>query len=596
MTGKKIPDAVGAMIAQAEAAAAGEAPPPPRRARSAGSDETGEPFAGFDGEVDPDAVEECAGLDHSDTDNARRLVRHFGDDLVVMQQEGSEKPPYGAWAGTHWDFGTGPARAMRIAQRLGGAIALETAFLTYTDREQAAIEAANDAGIEADVDPEDLPRGMKELAKARDKAREALRKRKERRHAHAVQSKNVARIRAMLDCAAPHMLRPADDFNPDPLSFSTPNATVHFVRTVRRVKNPAWADPDVSAEDVPEYIDAVAVRVDARPGHERSDLITSVVPVRHDARAKCPKWEAFLADFLPDAGVRRMVQTASGQGLLGLGVQLMFFHYGKGANGKSVFMETLARVLGDLSVTLPAESITGKATGSSGPSPDLARLYGRRLLRVAELPKGEPLKVELIKKLTGGERFPVRDLFKGYFDFRPLFVAHMSGNDYPKTDGTDYGTWRRLVVVKWPKTILVENQRDFEEVLAEFAPEYPGILNWLIEGAKRFIADGRIELAAESVKETKKYRDEMDPLAGFVSGCVQPTPGASVTAADMYGAYAHWASANGLTPISNTGFGKLMKSYFDRDDGRIRRYLDCALHDVPPPASGGAGDFSDHER
>lgn len=592
MTGKKrIDDPVAAMVAAAEAAAHGA--PPPRPVRPSGADDDGEPFAGFDGNVDPDTVEQCSALDHSDTDNAKRLIWHFGDDLVVMHQEGAEKPPYGAWSGTHWDFAAGPHRAMRIAQRLGGAIALETAFLAFTDRETATIEAAREAEAKADrarIDEE------KELVKAADDARKALKKRKERRHAHAVTSKNIARLRAMLDCAAPHIMRSADDFNPDAYRFACLTHTIRFERSVEAAPNPAFTDPDVSSEDVPPTLARTVARVIAAPGHERADRITACAPVKFDQKARAVKWLAFLEEFLPDPDVRRMVQTACGQGLLGVGLQLLFFHYGKGANGKSIFMETLARVLGDLSVTLPAESITGQAKAGGGPSPDLARLYGRRLLRVAELPKGEPLKVELIKKLTGGERFPVRDLFKGYFDFAPIFVAHMSGNDYPKTDGTDYGTWRRLVVVKWPVTIAEERRRDFEDVLADFEPEYPGILNWLIEGARRFIEDGRVVLAAESVRETRKYRDEMDPLAGFVSGCVAAAPGESVNAADMYAGYAAWASANGLTPISNTGFGKLMKSYFERDDGRIRRYLDCRLHDVPPPPPSGRDDFSGYER
>lgn len=411
--------------------------------------------------------------------------------------------------------------------------------------------------------------------------------------AHAVSSKNIARLRAVLDCAAPNIMSLADSFNPDAFRFACLTHTVRFEKTVRKVKNPAWADPDNSGEDVPEFIEKVSVKVVAEPGHDRADRITACVPVRYDPKAVAVKWQVFLDRYLPDKDVRDMVQAAAGQGLLGVGLQLLFFHYGRGANGKSAFMEALGRVLGDLSVTLPAESITGQAKGNSGPSPDLARLYGKRLLRVAELPKGQPLQVELIKKLTGGERMPVRDLYKGYFDFTPMFVAHMSGNDYPKTDGTDYGTWRRLVVVKWPVTIPESERRDFEEVMAEFREEYPGILNWLIAGAKRFIEDGRIVLAEESIRETRKYREDMDPLAGFIAGCVDHAPGEKVQAKLMFEAYELWASANGVTPLTGTTFGKSIKGYFDRDNARIRHYLDCRLHDVPPAPH--VGSYGDHD-
>lgn len=67
------------------------------------------------------------------------------------------------------------------------------------------------------------------------------------------------------------------------------------------------------------------------------------------------------------------MRVYSGLGLLGFSLQRIVFHYGSGANGKSVFMETLMRVLGGLACGLPAESITGDTQRGSGQaSPDLA--------------------------------------------------------------------------------------------------------------------------------------------------------------------------------------------------------------------------------
>ena len=242
------------------------------------------------------------------------------------------------------------------------------------------------------------------------------------------------------------------------------------------------------------------------------------MPAR-DARATCPKFLAWLDEFQPVAPVRRMVQVASGLGLLGLTVQRLFFHYGKGANGKSVFMETLVRLFGDVAVTLPSETFAGEGGGKPGAQPDLVRLYGRRFLRVQELPQGEPLREELVKKLTGGEDIPVRDLFQGYFDFRPIFIGHMSGNGYPDIKGSDNGIWRRMVVVEWPKTIPTDQQREFEEVLAGFEPEYPGILNWLIEGALIFLREGLV-VPQEAQAATSAYRDEMDRTSAFCRDCI----------------------------------------------------------------------------
>ncbi|TIT04975.1 MAG: DNA primase, partial [Mesorhizobium sp.] len=274
------------------------------------------------------------------------------------------------------------------------------------------------------------------------------------------------------------------------------------------------------------------------------------------------------------------VQVASGLGLVGVTVQKLFFHYGKGANGKSVYMETLCRLLGEVAVTLPSESFIGEGKAGGAANPDMARLYGRRFLRVKELPEGEDLRENLVKDLTGGEHFTVRDLFEGYFDFRPVFTGHMSGNGYPRISGTDNGIWRRMAVIHWSKIIAEADQREFEEVVSEFVPEYPGILNWLIEGVLIFLREGLVIPDAVRLK-TQEYRDEMDRTSAFCARCVVPDPAAELTAKQFYQAYVDFTVDEGGKPISLTAFGLIMKKKYERVDGRIVVYRGVRLVDVP---------------
>ncbi len=554
-----------------------------------GGDAEGTPFGDYDGDeagpsdppppgsVDPAVIESCAALDHSDTDNGKRLIAHFGSDLLVMRQADAQRPAFVTWAGSHWDVDNGGPASLAIAQNVGGRIALEADFITATFVEKKTIERGDIAAdelelLEAKSEPDDADRArirfLRNEVSAGEAAAEAIEKRQVARRKFAVSSKNKARLEAMLACAAPHIQREPERFNIDPLRVATRDHTLVFSREI---------DQDCPDPDVMRWIGTVT----AIPGHERADYITKVVPVAFDPAATCPKWDAFLAEFLPVEPVRRLVQTFSGLGLTGLTVQKILFHYGLGANGKSVFMETLMRVLGPLAVGLPAESITGSGERNAGQaSPDLARLFGVRTLRVLELPADKPLQEDMIKKLTGGESIPVRSLFKGYYEFTPIFSGHMSGNGYPRIDGTDNGIWRRMVVIHWPVTLADERQRNIADVLADFAPEYPGILNWLIAGVCRYLEEG-IVLPDEVKAATKEYRDEMDPIGLFAHDCVEVAEGSSVTAREMYMAYVSWSQANAKKPFFETKFGRVMKMRFERDEGRVRRYLNCRLHDVP---------------
>jgi putative DNA primase/helicase len=158
----------------------------------------------------------------------------------------------------------------------------------------------------------------------------------------------------------------------------------------------------------------------------------------------------------------------------------------------------------------------------------------------------------------------VRHLHKGFFEFRPAFKLVLSGNHKPEIGGVDHGIWRRMRLVPWDVTIADAERKPIEEVLAEFWDERAGILNWLIEGALVYLTDG-LKVPPEIADATAEYREEMDPIEGFVSACVTkiaaPNEGEPiqwVSAREMYDAYVAWAEDNAVTPWKERAFGRAM--------------------------------------
>lgn len=532
------------------------------------------------GAVDTDQIRGCADFDHSDTDNAKRFIAHFGADLVVLETEGVVNTDYFVWDGRVWDIAGGNDAAVRLAKKVGGLIALEADHLTWTPQERRDIDDGEQAlrdlhkldKRKADWTDLDKARAQ-QLQMAIDAgadARAALDKRKVARRKFGISSKNLPRINAMKTLAACDLTRKPAVFDADPYKVATQTHTLRFTREL----DPECPDPEAKR---------FRCTLEPAAGHARADLITKLLPVDFDPEAKCPRFQAFMNRFLPKDAVRRFVQVAAGLGLLGVPVQRIIFHYGNGANGKSVFLETIVRVLGALAASLPTEAIIGTGERQGGQaSPELARLFNVRFVRVLELPADEPLKEAVVKKLTGGESIPVRNLFKGYFDFQPVFIAHMSGNGYPKITGTDNGIWRRMAVIHWPVTLGDDEQHDFEEVVGELVAEGRGILNWLIEGARIYLTEGLVT-PPEVKAATKEYRDEMDKIGPFIDACVREAPGQHVRARTMYEAYYSWADQNGDKPVFETRFGREAKKRLEHGEiGNLKAYLNCELHSVPP--------------
>lgn len=545
-----------------------------------------------DEEISAETFRTCAALDQSDVDNGQRLIAYFGRDLLVRQEDDVAAGQMLAWTGTHWDLAGGEALAHLIGQKVGDMIKREADYIEATPSEARAISAGETAAkelkaIDTGADAADVLARIAELEdliKAGKKARAGLSTRKTNRRKWGVSTKNAGRIAAMIKCAAPHLRRHPDAFNSDPLKVATLTHTLTFVPALDD-ENP---DPDGMRLLVDRETGRVQYRLRAKRGHDRDDMLTAVIPFAYKPDAQCRDFETFLDLFQPEPKKRRTVQQYSGMSLTAQPVQRVMFHTGTGGNGKSVFLEVLARVFGDgLSVGVPAETVSGQVQNNpSAPTPDIARCYAKRYLRIAELPKDAPLKMETIKKLTGGERWPVRTMYKGYFEFKPTAKPHMSGNGEPKFDGSDGGMKRRLAIVEWSVTLPPERHRDFEDVVSEIVADGSGILNWLIAGALDFLNNGFI-LSDDVLQTTAEHFAEMDPAGQFAEAHVRTdVGGAGVPARAMYLAYKTWCEVNGKAHMHETRFGRTMKKKFKRDDsGRVHRYVDVALHDVPDSQS-----------
>jgi putative DNA primase/helicase len=543
-------------------------------------------------DVSEETFRACAALDQSDVDNGKRLIAYFGRDLLVRQEDDVPAGQMLAWTGTHWDLAGGEALAHLIGQRVGDLIKREADYIDLTSSEARAVAAGDAAARELkDLDPDSDDADTRERVEtltaqvaAAKKARTGLSSRKTNRRKWGVSTKNAGRIAAMLKCAAPHLRRHPDAFNADPLKVATLTHTLTFVPVVDD-ENP---EPDSTRPLVDRVTGRVQYRLRAKRGHDRGDMLTAVMPCAYNRKATAPAFGAFLDLFQPELKKRRTIQQYSGMSLTAQPVQRVMYHTGTGGNGKSVFLEVLSRVLGDgLAVGVPAESVSGQVQNNpSAPTPDIARCYAKRHLRIAELPKDAPLKAETIKKLTGGERWPVRTMYKGYFEFKPTAKPHMSGNGEPKFDGSDGGMRRRLIIVEWSVTLAEEKHRDFEDVVVGIAGGASGILNWLIAGALDFLNNGLV-ISEDVLKTTAAHFAEMDPCQQYIDAHVRPDPGGpGVKGRAMYEGYKAWAEVNGAAKMHETRFGLIMKKKLKRDDsGRVRIYVDVALHDVPEIAA-----------
>jgi putative DNA primase/helicase len=291
--------------------------------------------------------------------------------------------------------------------------------------------------------------------------------------------------------------------------------------------------------------------------HRREDLITKLAPVQFDPEAECPAWWEFLKRiFDSNFTLIEYLQKATGYTLTGSTIeQCLFFLFGLGANGKSTFLEIIHTLSGDYAQRTSSETFLMKKSG--GIPNDVAALRGARLVGAVEVEAGRRLAEVLIKEMTGGDRISARFLHAEWFTFKPEFKIFLAANHKPVIRGTDHAIWRRIRLI--PFSVQIPKAEQDKELPEMLKAELSGILNWALEGCILWQDQG-LNPPQEVCDATQGYREEMDPLADFLTECCILSPAAEVMAAELFKAYSSWTGTNGIKqPMSQTDFGMRLK-------------------------------------
>jgi putative DNA primase/helicase len=477
----------------------------------------------------------CGFLPLTDLGNAERWQVRHGHDFRHCPEIG-----WLAWDGQRWSRDNADTRIIDSVFDVVRAIQFEARQRAqlgqaWNDKVARLFEDMNkdkigkdqcDAGLAAlGDDPDPIVKATKEhVTRASDKLAVWGRS-----------SESAAKIAAVAQLAASLVAVRHDDLDANPMAFNLMNGTLHFERRK-----------------------GVGTIIKLHP-HRREDLITMLAPVIYDPDAGSPMYDAFLQRVQPDPMVRAFLHAYAGYCLTGdTGEQkFVICHGALGANGKSTWADVLGRMWGDYAIAVNiAVFMDEKVRSGSAPSPDLAELPRKRLVRTSEPPRGVPFAESMVKLVTGGEPLPARQLNKPFFRFLPEFKILVSMNPEPELSD-DAAIWRRVRVCPWDVSIP-EAERD-DQLVIKLMNEASGILNHFLKGLEDWGCDGLPNVAAV-MAATSSMRDTRDPLARFLRLAVDIDPVERVQSTALYRVYQAWCLFEGEKPWSQKGWGAAMRN------------------------------------
>ncbi len=291
-------------------------------------------------------------------------------------------------------------------------------------------------------------------------------------------------------------------------------------------------------------------------------LFVSLVqsPVEYDPEAKCPIWEGCVNAWMEGKEAdkkKQLLQQFSGYCLSSSMLHdKALFLVGDGGNGKSTFVDTISMVIGPDAVShIDLEGLYGQY-GMKG-------LIGKRLNIIEEV-HGNYYQANKLKKLISGEPVTIDIKYKDQFSFRPQAKFIFAVNIMPRVDDTSTATERRICGILFKNNFRNNPNRLLRSDTGLLASELPGILNWMLEGAKNLSESEGFVVTQEQVAMLAEYREENSSVEGFMSECVEKAEGNIISNRELYDEYKDYCVKDGRKFKGGIVFTKEVRAYGER--------------------------------
>lgn len=248
------------------------------------------------------------------------------------------------------------------------------------------------------------------------------------------------------------------------------------------------------------------------------------VPWDYDPEAKCPEWERWLSEVVMAEDIPFIQEWMGYQFYRDVPEAAFLILTGSGQNGKSIFLEILAEILGDQNIT----NITLADLSYDTFAPAELR---DKLANISDDIGNEAIKnAGLLKEVSSGSRITAQRKFGHPFNFKPYAKITYSCNEPPEIRDESDALKFRLKVVEFPYTFAKspmpgqKQAKDRKELIESLKKEIPGIIVWGIQGLIRFLGNGSKFSYSRSTEEAWKfYQRQSKPVVSFLEECIDFT-------------------------------------------------------------------------
>ena len=298
--------------------------------------------------------------------------------------------------------------------------------------------------------------------------------------------------------------------------------------------------------------------VDLRSGaamrHDPELMLSKLAPVVYVPTAAAPRFEKAVSEIMGgDAERIAFLQRVLGYLITGESRErkVVVFLGLRGSNGKTTLSNILTRLLGDNFVSgLPVSTLIERKFGAAEIDVGLTKINGMRVVVANEPNKDVSFNTGMIKALSGGDLSGLmarRPHQRELEAVKPGAKILLLTNHVPSWKDDQAFNERFLLVPFREEFRGSAERKDLAEELV--ASEGPGILKWLVDGARMYYRDG-LDVPAEIAADTSELQLDATPADGWFRSCCRKERDRVTPVMELYNSYVWHLSEVLRTPTT----------------------------------------------
>jgi len=286
-----------------------------------------------------------------------------------------------------------------------------------------------------------------------------------------------------------------------------------------------------------------------------SDIFFFKLPVKFDPNAKCERWEHFLVEVFPDfTEAIPFIQQFIGHIFLpNARPEICLMLRGEGANGKSVFMDTISYLVG-------SDNRSAISMSQMKNEYMLAKLQNKLLNVSTETESKGLIEDATLKSIISGEEFTCNIKFKEPIKFSPYCKFIFSSNNPLSTTDRSFGFERRVIFLPF-NVDFKKNGMEDPKLRQKLEAEADGIFAWAMRGAEEYMKHDKFKVPDKLADHSQNEHKQGNPVWEFANSYLTwSSEYEAIVMKDLlYAEYKKFCKMNGYMVQNRNNFGRQLK-------------------------------------